>query len=267
MHPIERLRYVARASGVDHGVVVRETAGALAGLGFDPAGVVTACRRIIERHPTSGPLWWLAARVLTSGDPVREAWRCADEVDEDTTASQVAWALPDDATVCVLGWPQVAAEALPRRGDVQVLVVDVLGEGGGLVRRLRRSDVDAEEVPVHGLGAAVAASHLVLLEASSIGPQGVVAVAGSLAAASVAAQGETAIWVVGGVGRVLPARLHQALVDRLRASGEAWEADDDVVPASLLHWVAGPDGVVPYADAVAAPSCPAAEELLRPLRA
>jgi hypothetical protein len=167
----------------------------------------------------------------------------------------------------VLGWPQVVAEALPRRGDLQVLVVDVLGEGSGLVRRLRRSDVDAEEVPVAGLGAAVGAADLVLLEASSIGPQGVVAVAGSLAAAAVAAQTGTAIWAVGGVGRVLPTRLHQALVDRLVASGPAWEADDDVVPASLLHWVAGPIGVVAYEDAVAGPACPEAAELLRPMRA
>ena len=33
--------------------------------GFDPPGLVTACRRILDRHPLSGPLWWLAARVLT----------------------------------------------------------------------------------------------------------------------------------------------------------------------------------------------------------
>ena len=50
VHPIERLRYVARAGGVDHDVLVRETAAALGALGFDPAGLVTACRRIIDRR-------------------------------------------------------------------------------------------------------------------------------------------------------------------------------------------------------------------------
>ena len=71
VHPIERLRYVARARGADAESLVRETAGALRGLGLDMAGLVVACRRIVERHPTSGPLWWLCARMLTSSDPLR----------------------------------------------------------------------------------------------------------------------------------------------------------------------------------------------------
>ena len=44
MHPIERLRYVARSSGAPQAVLVRETASALGSLAFDPAGLVTACR-------------------------------------------------------------------------------------------------------------------------------------------------------------------------------------------------------------------------------
>ncbi len=79
MHPIERLRYVARSSGAPQAVLVRETAAALGGLGFDPAGLVTACRRVLDRHPTSGPLWWLCSRVLTAVDDADlEGWRCAD---------------------------------------------------------------------------------------------------------------------------------------------------------------------------------------------
>src|SRR5215212_5910505 len=68
VHPIERLRYVARASGVDQALLVRETASALGAFGSDPAGLVTACRRIVSRHPTAGALWWLCGRVLTAGD-------------------------------------------------------------------------------------------------------------------------------------------------------------------------------------------------------
>src|SRR5438067_2082329 len=136
MHPIERLRYVARSSGASQDVLVRETAGALAALGFEPAGLVTACRRIIDRHPVSGPLWWLAARVLTANDPDNEAWNAADEITNDDTGGVLAYALPEDSVVCVLGWPDVIGDALPRRGDVSVLVVDALGEGSGLVRRL-----------------------------------------------------------------------------------------------------------------------------------
>ena len=55
MHPIERLRYVARASGADQAMLVRETAGALAAFADDPAGLVTACRRIVVPPPGVGP--------------------------------------------------------------------------------------------------------------------------------------------------------------------------------------------------------------------
>src|SRR5947208_4638078 len=103
MHPIERLRYVARSSGAPQEVLVRETAAALASLGFDPPGLVTACRRILDRHPVSAPLWWLSARVLTANDPMDEAWRAADDITADRTGEHLAWALPDEGTVTVLG--------------------------------------------------------------------------------------------------------------------------------------------------------------------
>ena len=264
MHPIERLRYVARASGGDQGLLVRETAGALASLGFDPPGLVTACRRIIERHPTSGPLWWLAARVLTAGDPVAEAWRAADEIEADPTARELGHALPDGAAVCVLGWPEIIGNALPRRGDLRVLVVDALDEGRGLVRRLAASDVDAADVPVTGLGAAAADVQVVLLEASAMGPDGLVAVTGSRAAAAVARHAGVPVWAVAGIGRLLPARMWQAVERRLDdGSAEPWELEDEVVPVDLVDQVVGPYGLVPVADAMRRVDCPVAPELLR----
>src|SRR3954467_3880844 len=98
MHPIERLRYVARASGVPQQVIVQETAAALSSFGSDPQGLVTACRRIVSRQPTSGPLVWFAARVLTAGDPASEIWEAAGAVQADRTGAELAHALPDDAT-------------------------------------------------------------------------------------------------------------------------------------------------------------------------
>ncbi len=70
-----------------------------------------------------------------------------------------------------------------------------------------------------GLGAAVADADLVLLEASAIGPDGFVGVAGSRAAAAVAAHDETPVWLVSGVGRALPRRMWDALVSRLDDHG------------------------------------------------
>ncbi len=264
MHPIERLRYVARASGADQSLLVRETGGALASLGMDPAGLVTACRRIVDRHVVSGPLWWLCARVLTAGDPIAEAWRAAEEIGDDPTSDELAAALPDEATVCLLGWPELASEALVRRGDCLALVVDTLGEGGGLVRRLRRSDAEAEEVPSSGLGAAVAASDVVLLEASAVGPDGFVAVAGSRAAAAVAKTAGIPVWLVAGVGRVMAAPMWRALAARFQEeSGDPWEEDDEVVPIDLVDRLCGPRGVEAVTESLRRTASPVAPELFR----
>jgi hypothetical protein len=202
--------------------------------------------------------------VLTAGDPVAEAWRAAEEIEADRTARELAHALPDGVAVCVLGWPELVGDALPRRGDVRVLVVDALDEGTGLVRRLLASDVDAAEVPVAGLGAAAADVQVVLLEASAMGPDGLVAVAGSRAAAAVGRHAGAAVWAVAGVGRLLPARMWTALERRVDdGSAEPWELDDEVVPIDLVDEVVGPYGILPVDEALRRVDCPVAPELLR----
>ncbi len=261
MHPIERLRYVARASGADQALLVRETASALAGLHVEPAGLVTACRRIVDRHVSSAPLWWLCARMLTAPEPRAEARRAVAEISDDRTGRELAMALPEDATVCVVGWPDVVGEALVRRGDVQVLVVDALGEGSGLARRLRRAEMEATEVPPSGLGSAAASVDLVLLEASAVGPDGFVAVAGSRAAAAVAYCSGIPVWLVAGTGRLLPGAMWAALVRRLEDMGEPWDSDDEVVPLGLITHVVGPDGVEDVDAALRRTDCPVTPEL------
>lgn len=266
VHPIERLRYVARASGAPQATLVRETAGALGSLAFDPAGLVTACRRVLDRHPASGALWWLSARVLTTmGDADDEGWRCADELEDDHTAEELAHALPEDARVCLLGWPELLGEALARRGDIEVLAVDALDEGAGLVRQLRYAGVDADDVPVTGLGAAVAAADLLVLEATAAGPQGFVSVTGARAAAAVAKHAGVPVWMVVGLGRRLPGPLFGALLDRVAAEhpDEPWESPDELVPVDLVDFVLGPVGPIDPALALANPDCPVAAELLK----
>lgn len=263
MHPIERLRYVARASGADQALLVRETAAALAAFHDDPAGLVAACRRVIERHPTSGPLWWLCARVLTAPDGHAEAWAAVDELEADRTAVELAHALPDGATVCVVGWPEVTAEALLRRGDLSVLALDAAGEAAGLVRRLQRADVDAEDVPATGLAGAVAESAVVVVEAVALGPDAFVAVSGSLAAAAVARHLGVPVWAVAGVGRRLPGSMWQALAGRVEADRtEPWLRDEELVPLSLVDEVWGPSGATPPSEAMAGTDCPVAPELI-----
>jgi hypothetical protein len=262
MHPMERLRYVARASAVSPVLAVRETAAALTAFADDPQALTVACRRMIDRHPRSAPLWWLAARMLTAADPVAEARRAAAAIAADPTGNELRDAIPDGARVCVLGWPDVTADALLRRGDLEVFVVDVRGEGSALCGRLLDDEIEGHDVPIEGLGAAVAASDLVVLEAAAAGPTAALAVAGSRAAGAVARYAQVPVWLVVGVGRMLPQRLWDALVERAELGDEPWLADDELVPLDLVDNVVGPRGLAGTAAVLQQLDCPVAPELL-----
>ena len=193
-----------------------------------------------------------------------EAWRCADEIGEDTTGDELAHALPEDATVCVLGWPELAGEALVRRGDVYGLVVDTLGEGSGLVRRLRRADVVAEEVPPSGLGAAAAAADVVLLEATAIGPDGFVLDRRGASRRRGGPPRRCAGVAVGGVGP-RPARADVAGAGeaaRRRVRRPVGSRRTRCVPLALVDRLCGPKGPEPVADGLRHADTPVAPELL-----
>lgn len=266
MHPIEHLRHVARATGADPGLVVREAASALADMTrVEPAGLVPACRRLIEGHVSSGPVWWLSARLLGADDTVVAAREAIRELDDDQTDEYLAAAIPDSATLLVVGWPDICAMALRRRGDVEVLVVDSADEGAPFVRRLRDRGGEAALVPESGTGPAAAVAEVVAVEALAGGPSGVLASPGSMAAAAVAAHRGIPVWAVTGTGRVLPQRLWDALLARLDASGsEPWDRSVELVPASLISAVIGPDGPKEPDAGLRATTCPAAPELFRP---
>lgn len=262
MHPIERLRYLARSSGADQRVLVGETASALRALRMDPAGLVVSCRRIVERHPTSGPLWWLCAHILTAADPADTARTLAHELEMDPTPTLLADALPENATVLVVGWPDLAGEACIDRGDLTVLTVDADDQGAAFVRRLERNDVVAEVVESSRISAAVLAADLVLVEATAASPTELLATPGSRAAASVAYCSDVPVWAVVGRGRVLPDAAFASLVERVGAVRVPWDAEADVVPLALATYLADERGVRDIADAALAPQCPLAHELL-----
>jgi hypothetical protein len=211
-------------------------------------------------------MWWLCASVLAAPDPYRCAAALADDLEADPTPDVLVDALPDAATVCVVGWPDLIGEALLRRGDSTVLAVDTDDGGMGssaFVRRLQRADVDAEIVPAAGLAAAVLASDVVVIEALAACDGDLLAGAGSRALASVGYCSEVPVWAVVGRGRCLPSALFEAMGHRQAEFRVPWDAPAESVPLGLSHWVVGPHGVVPSPDASLSPECPMSYELLR----
>jgi len=293
MHPIERLRWVARSPEGDLSLVAAEAAEALASFADDPAGLVIASRRLIERRPSAGPLWWLASRVLCSLDPGFEALACAAELESDRTAVALAGDLPG-GTIAIVGWPDQASTALRLRarmddagtgrgggrgrvreeGTADRVVVVQSGEGrpGRLSPRggweppadawgctdwLQSHGVDARLLPAGEVAAAGRRGVLALLEASAVGPESFLAPVGSAALADAARAAERPVWLVAGAGRILPGPLYDALVRRV---GD--DPDVEVVPMAAADEVAGPAGPVPLTR-MARPDCPVAAELLR----
>ncbi|MDW3217844.1 MAG: hypothetical protein R8F63_04460 [Acidimicrobiales bacterium] len=262
MHPIERLRYVARAGDVPTAPLVREAAIALASFAHDPVELLTACRQLVERRPTNGPLLWVAARMLTGTDAGTEAWEAVEALERDTTARELAHALPPESRVLVIGASELCGDAVLRRPDVEVLVADTVGEGFGLVRQLDARDHVAVDVPSAGVGAAAADVDLVLLEAEIMHEDGALARSGSLAAAAVAHHHATPVWLVAGVGRVVPTRMFAWVADR-GDDVDPWDDDVELVPLSLVDRVVGPTGPQPVAEIRYRVDCPIAPELFR----
>lgn len=233
---------------------------------FDPAGLVVAARRIVERHPFTGALWWLCASVTTSSEPFEAVWELADQIRADRTASQLAAELPDNADVVTIGDPSLIGDGLARRGDVRVLALDIDHSATSFVRRLERYDVDYEPVDAGAAGAAVRVADIVLIEALAMDVDQVIVPSGSSTIAAAASAWNTPVWLVAGVGRRLPTGFVDAMVEKRAAIADQqddWTVDVEVLPARLITDVVGPHGRMPMGPHASQPECGFAAELLR----
>lgn len=263
MHPIERLRYVAHATGADPATLVNETAMALRELRIEPAGLVLACRRIVERHPTVGPLWWLCARLLSSSEPFDLAGQLAVDIAQDNCAAHLADALPADSTLCIVGWSPTAMQVAVQRGDCRVLVVDSHGDGQSAVNALERADVIVEYVALESAAGAVLSADVVIVEALACGPAEALCIGGSHGVASVAYCESRPAWLVAGLGTRLPDVMWSAMKERRLCGRQGWEIGTDVVPVGLFSTVIGPNGISAASPDAFAAECAPMPELLR----
>ena len=262
MHPIERLRYVARAGDVPADLLVREAAGALAGFAGEPTELLTACRQLVRRRPRYGPLVWLAARMITGPDPVTEARSAVDSIETDSTPDELAAAIPDSARVLVIGSPDLISRALMRRPDLAVMVVDAAGEGFSLLRSLENRDQWCTDVPDWGVAAAVSDCDLVLVEVDAASADGAMVRSGSWASTAVAKSAGVDTWAVAGVGRFVPTAMWNPMVNR-PMEREPWLLDIEHMPLAGIDAICTKSGLVSLAEALAATDCPVAPELFR----
>lgn len=86
VHPIERLRYVARAGSAPDRILVAESVPALGAFASRPGAMLVALRQLIVRQPDSPGLLGLAAHMVQSLDPVEAGWEFADSLERDRTS-------------------------------------------------------------------------------------------------------------------------------------------------------------------------------------
>jgi hypothetical protein len=138
-----------------------------------------------------------------------------------------------------------------------VVVVPSRREGWGCADWLQSQGVDARLVREGDVAAATRRCVLAVLEATAVGPDSFLAPVGSAELAAAARESHRPVWLVAGVGRVLPGPLYEALLRRV-GDDAGWE----VVPLDAVDDVAGPGGPVPRGR-LPRSGCPVAAELLR----
>ncbi len=267
VQPFERLRYLARWAG-DDDALVAEAADCLAGFADDPAGLVVACRRLLAHHPGSGPLWWLCSRVLCASDAADAAWEAVQLLQDDRTGARLADALPfpHDEPIAVVGWSDAIADAVATRADLDVVAVRLPGNRS-ITSRIRRADRPVRLVPDFEANA-LGVTHL-LVEAVAVGHSEAFVPVGAPPVLHALSKSAAQVWLVAGLGRVLPDRLFDAMVERMRARPDPFvdagedDAAVETVTLGLLDAVAGPAGLEAPSLATRHAECPVAPELLR----
>ena len=241
VHPIERLRYVARAGVVPVGPLVRESAAGLSSFAGDPKGLLTSCRRLLDRRRDCGPLVWLAARMLTAMDPRAEATRVVSELDADTTGRVLENGLDTLAagsSVLVVGELGAFADALPDRPDLRWMGPDDPAAGG--------------------------MADLVLVATDCAGPSHALVVAEALPMAETARGRGTPVWLVAGAGRILPGPMWDLLSVRHRPDDPSMRGLAVLDLHRLVTRVATPSGLRTPAEAARSSDCPVVPELFTP---
>ncbi len=258
--PAERLRSVTRRN-VDDDRLAAAAADALAGFADEPASLVVACRRVLAHHPAHGALWWVCSRILAAADAAAAAHVAVRELEADRTGERLGATLPlldEGEVVAIIGFTSTIDDALLERFDIDAVAIRV--DGDDPVAALRRRHSDHSVRVVDEWSPMLERTARLVVSATAIGPERALVPAGAGEALNTIGQGAHETWLVGGVGRVLPARVYDMVVSSLPA-----ESDYEEISIQRFDRLAGPRGLERPADATARIDCPVVPELLRPL--
>ncbi len=229
MHPIERLRFIARSGHASTALVVAEAAAALEATAADPRELLTACRRLIEWHPGSGPLVSLAANMISAADPADAARSATEAIRCDTTAHALDLILPPGVGAAVVGTGEIAC-TLPQAG------------------------ADVENC------------NLLIVESEAISEFGALCLPGARRAVARVRERSKPVWLVAAAGTRLPGPMWTAVRDRARCvdhtTGPAL-APPEALSMDLFDCVIGPQGPATPEDATETLDCPSVMELFR----
>lgn len=241
MHPLERLRYVARNPLGPVEPLIEESAAALSSFSDDPRGLLTSCRSLLERRGHCGPLVWLAARMVASMDAHDEAIDIVEAMDCDTSG----WMLSD--ALCALG------------DDFNALKVVAVGEISAIDTILYVTpdwNCTGPEDPSRATEADVA-----VVASDCAGPSEALVPAEALPVVEVARDAGTPVWLYTGAGRMLPEAMWDAMSKRF--------VPDDLSDLGLsvldlgrfVTSVVTPSGLHTPAEAARQSDCPVVLEL------
>jgi hypothetical protein len=228
VHPIERLRAVAQATDIEQTLLAGEAASVLGSLAFDPLGLLTSCRRLLDRHPAAGALWWTCARLLAADDARAEARAITAELEDDPARMDLGLELPEGAVVAVV----------PDAAGGSDLVYDLAG---------MRDDLEVIEAGEAGIGS----GGIFVVEAGAAGPDRMLSLPGTGDALAEGRDAGAAVWVLLAVGRRLPGPLFDAVAARV---GRDADPGAEVVALDHVERVIEPRSL----------PCPCPPELLRP---
>lgn len=263
MHPLELLRFVARGDYDDPVRMVDEIALALARLDQDdPAAVLTACRRLVQHRPESGVLWSLASRLLTSLDPVKDAFTISNELENDHTIELFAAGTDGDEPYVVVPASPSTMQGLAHASTRQWFVLsNDVSSPRSAGRRGDEGPSNVTLLPLHAAREALTGAALLVIEATGAGPEGIAAPQGAFAVAAAAHHLGVPALALCRNGTLLPAELWGAMVHVL-SEAESFTSPVDIVPTSLLSEVATSAGRNPARTGLLASTVPLAPELV-----